>query len=348
MLAPSIGLVTYSVPHSITNIVDDAVIQETRRLYYRVSHSSFIRCLRCLPLPSFLKLQALTYREQGRQERIQELRTFLLSMSDQIVVSEVAILVAVWARNGSITLYSTNVVIALATLASSVHIPALLVATVSNSRHRSTLLPRVTLMVFGAVSLIVLWILRMFPSWNMETHIYFSCAIRDMSPPRGSALEMWDLILANIVPAIFIGYAHLMAIYLLWRSDSAPRSSLNPEKHSTWTSLSSCVRTNSLRRRALYAYLAQRKSLRKLGPAARIFKLAESWAFHECLDSFIIRISWLLSASSYGVTTIFIARKDQTGMISGDPDEMGFGQIVPLILLLLPILTAIQCRLGML
>lgn len=71
----------------------------------------------------------------------------------------------------------------------------------------------------------------------------------------------------------------------------------------------------------------------------------ETWAFEECQDSYVWRILWLLSANTYGITSVLEARADSDGM-SGNPNELGFGQIVPLALLLLPIISATQSISG--
>ncbi|KAI1022803.1 hypothetical protein LB503_000130 [Fusarium chuoi] len=70
---------------------------------------------------------------------------------------------------------------------------------------------------------------------------------------------------------------------------------------------------------------------------------AETWAFHQCRGSFAWRLFWLWSGNVYGIVTIFTSRAVTTGM-SGNPNEMGFGQVVPLALLALPILAAMEGR----
>lgn len=78
---------------------------------------------------------------------------------------------------------------------------------------------------------------------------------------------------------------------------------------------------------------------------ALVWRLSEAWAFHQCQNSFMGRILWLWSANVYGVTSVFIARDNTEGM-SGDRDKFGFGQIIPLALLLLPLFAATQARNG--
>ncbi|KAI5458443.1 hypothetical protein BGZ63DRAFT_466185 [Mariannaea sp. PMI_226] len=70
-----------------------------------------------------------------------------------------------------------------------------------------------------------------------------------------------------------------------------------------------------------------------------MFNLAHNWAFLQC--SFIRRIIRLISINIYGIYSLCRSRSDSAG-ISNDRNKVGFGQIVPLALLILPILAAIQ------
>ncbi|KAL6236705.1 hypothetical protein BDW75DRAFT_107953 [Aspergillus navahoensis] len=78
-----------------------------------------------------------------------------------------------------------------------------------------------------------------------------------------------------------------------------------------------------------------------------VFIIAETWIFHECQESFLWRIPWLLSGNVYGLTDVLSTRSEADG-ISGEPETMGYGQIVPLVLLILPVFTAIQSIYGLL
>lgn len=78
---------------------------------------------------------------------------------------------------------------------------------------------------------------------------------------------------------------------------------------------------------------------------ARVYWVAEQWAFHQCRGSFMWRLLWLWSGNVYGIVTVFLSRSDRTGL-SGDPDHWGFGQVVPLALLALPIFAAMESHAG--
>jgi hypothetical protein len=79
--------------------------------------------------------------------------------------------------------------------------------------------------------------------------------------------------------------------------------------------------------------------------AVRVCWVAEQWAFHQCRGSFMWRLLWLWSGNVYGIVTVLNSRSERTGL-SGDPDHWGFGQVVPLALLALPIFAAMESHAG--
>ena len=94
---------------------------------------------------------------------------------------------------------------------------------------------------------------------------------------------------------------------------------------------------------ALKLLIVRPRSLNSL--KARVYGTAERWAYHQCRGSFVWRILWLWSGNVYGITVVFTARYAATEL-EGDPDDWGFGQVVPLALLALPILTAMEGHAG--
>jgi hypothetical protein len=79
---------------------------------------------------------------------------------------------------------------------------------------------------------------------------------------------------------------------------------------------------------------------------ARVHLVAEQWAFHQSRGSFMWRVLWLWSGNVYGIVTVFMSRSERKGL-SGDPDHWGFGQVVPLALLALPLFAAMESHAGM-
>ncbi|UZP43268.1 hypothetical protein NXS19_011084 [Fusarium pseudograminearum] len=165
---------TLSVPSRLLNTGDAVMAAGIRRVYHRLRAS--------FPKPKIVKVV------DTRNERVTAYKAFLLSTSDQLLVSQVAILIAAFIISGEITIYSVNVVVALGTLASTVHLgcfPFYLDRLVDNSVAKFV---RVLAMVSGSGMLVFMLIVQLSYSWDMETHVYFACAVRDFNMDGGTIL----------------------------------------------------------------------------------------------------------------------------------------------------------------
>lgn len=69
-----------------------------------------------------------------------------------------------------------------------------------------------------------------------------------------------------------------------------------------------------------------------------------SFAYAEFLDSFLFEILLLLFNNFYGIRQIFWARKFVGDLITrkGNENSWGFGQLLALLLLALPVLAALE------
>lgn len=121
------------------------------------------------------------------------------------------------------------------------------------------------------------------------------------------------------------------------------------EKFKEIITLSQLNRETENRIFMLYQQAAARSALDRGASAQnlnmRSLKLAFNWARHAFETSLIWRLLWVWAGTVYGLTAIFVARANTTGM-SGEPDKFGFGQVVPLALLMLPIFAAMQSMHG--
>ncbi|KAL3459019.1 hypothetical protein BJX64DRAFT_265607 [Aspergillus heterothallicus] len=326
LFAVIVAFITYSIPTDQLNEIDDIIVPALRRVFSSIRSK--------LHWPNASKTNA----DEARADRLPAFQTFMLSITDQVLASHIAILIATFARHSDITLYSVNVVVALGCLAATVHLAMMGLLAENMRRHHIMKASRSLLMVASAVMLITLLVLQISDTWRDRTHIYFACAVRRLQvdvwyDPIGFATRL-------LVPlVIFFGYADLV-LYLY--------SSQDPEKANWLGRIQRWYLELQLRaidNRRKWLRVAPRKALeaKKSLRAQRLYALryAESCAFHECQGSFLWWIIWLLSANVYGITAVFVERSHTYG-ISGDRDEMGYGQIVPLVLLVLPVLAAVQ------
>ncbi|KAJ4012431.1 hypothetical protein NW752_008121 [Fusarium irregulare] len=365
------AFVTLSVPSRLLN-TGDAVI------------ACGIRRLRRRPHEDDPKVKDV----DTRKERIDAYKAFLHSASDQILVSQVAILVAATIIQGEITIYSANIVIALGCLASTVHLGCFPFYVDRLRDHDIAKLLRAIAMTAGSGILVFWLIVQLSYTWDMESHVYFTCVLKDY---KLDGDYLFDSILAIPVP-----FTILFGTYDIWQllykqsprddeaageetqglqrlsraveGSNAPQQGTGqdiemqtlptalPQRLYEHCSGSSTITLSKIEQEVLaisralggggngsnnsdnsYDHLAKSpKSLR-----TRVYLRAEQWAYHQCRGSFVWRIFWLWSGNVYGIIVVFASRYATTEL-EGDRDHWGFGQVVPLALLALPIFTAME------
>ncbi|KAH7183536.1 uncharacterized protein B0J16DRAFT_416585 [Fusarium flagelliforme] len=144
-----------------------------------------------------------------RNERIDAYKAFLHSTSDQILVSQVAILVAATKIQAEITIYSANIVIALGCLASTVHLGCFPFYVDRLRDHDIAKHLRFITMIGGSGILVFWLIVQLSYTWDMESHVYFTCVLKDYRLDGG---DLFDNILAIPVP-----FAVLFGTYDIWQ-----------------------------------------------------------------------------------------------------------------------------------
>lgn len=168
---------TYSLPEALTNDADDVLI--------RVIRSTAIQICKRLRIPSFDQIPP----GHGRQHRFEAIAVFMVSISDQIMVSQAAILSAAIARNKTIAIYSVNVLIALTVLASTVQLATFKLLSTELRKYSVSKHIRVFLMLAGSILLILLLLIQLSDSWNDGTNVFFLCALRSFHLGDGYAIS---------------------------------------------------------------------------------------------------------------------------------------------------------------
>ncbi|KAL4811492.1 hypothetical protein BDV18DRAFT_156078 [Aspergillus unguis] len=340
-----VAFTTYSIPAELINDADQIIAQALRLVFCSLRTK--------LRIPKISRTDG----EEAREDRLHAVQTFMLSISDQVLASEMAILIATFAKFEDITIYSVNVIVALGCLAATVHLAMMPLLVRSMREHHVIKASRSVSMVIAAVMLVFLLVLQMSDKWRDGTHIYMQCAFDDYQMNAAELAVNWINFTAQLLVPIFILYGNYEVIQLLYSKNHGPAEDSRPnnatieprkgnrilrlykEQRSIRTySVQSKIRRQWARHRAVQI-IKRGMPLRKQRHYA--FMISEEWAFFECQECFLWRILWLLSATVYGVTDVVLTRDDTEG-ISGDRDSMGYGQIVPLVLLILPIFAAMQ------
>jgi hypothetical protein len=87
------------------------------------------------------------------------------------------------------------------------------------------------------------------------------------------------------------------------------------------------------------------ETLKSYQQRAQGLQMVESYAFYEFNSFFASEILWLILANVYGTVSVFISRNNSDG--TTDPfNTMGFGQIVRLMLLVIPVYAALEAGYG--
>ncbi|KAF5598156.1 hypothetical protein FPANT_3920 [Fusarium pseudoanthophilum] len=385
-----LAFLTLSVPKRLLNSGDAVLAAGARRSYHRLRAK----------VPKTKRTKVV----ESRTERIHAFMAFMIAISDQILISQASILIGalILIIHGDITIYSTNIVIALGCLASTVHLGSFPFYIERIKDHGPAKLIRVLAMVAGSGMLVFLLVVQLSYTWDMETHVYFICTLYDyrMSDEEGGTNYI-GFFMGIFVPVTVL-YGTYEVFQLLYREQPVDDKSNGPgskggtpvarrnrpdleisrpqimrlisdsniemttENETEYQRQRSALlkpkvakiklkellkETRESKREQLLNRWLKLKALTILtsnaGSPSRIRHLvmltAETWAFHQCHGSFTWRLFWLWSGNVYGIVTILTSRSVTTGM-SGSPNEMGFGQIVPLALLALPILAAMEGR----
>lgn len=279
----------------------------------------------------------------ARRFRIEAVRDFMLALSDQQLVTGVAMLVAAFGRWSQITVYSANVVASLAYFSSSVHMGTLDFLTTYLRRHDVVKGCRVAAMLVTVIMLVFILVLQNSDTWwiaDQQSDLFLKCAFNDF------AINKFDILnyISRFYVIILLLYAHYDKIVILYSKDGRPPQGIAP-----------MVRTRMLRykmdkvedRAVRYKKRARDWILRPSSLRRKVaaWMMVESFAFYEAHESRAWQIASLLYANVFGATRIFFYRSLSDGT-TGPFNTMGFGQIVPVFLLVLLIFAAIESIYG--
>ncbi|KAK6700548.1 hypothetical protein SNK05_013367 [Fusarium graminearum] len=179
------AFLTDSVPSHLLNTGDAIIASGIRRLCHRPLGGS--------STPNHAKEVDI------RNERIASYKAFLHSANDQLLVSLVAIMIGAVITSSKITIYSSNLVIAIGCLSLTVHLGCFPFYMDRLIDHRVAMTLRVLPMLSGVVMLLFMLILRLSDTWDMETHVYLKCAIKGYILDSG--------ILSYRLPSVIIYFA---------------------------------------------------------------------------------------------------------------------------------------------
>ncbi|CVK84866.1 uncharacterized protein FMAN_16026 [Fusarium mangiferae] len=209
-----LAFLTISVPARLLNSGDAVIASGARRTYHRL-RAKFPKTKR-------------TKVVQSRSERTHAFMAFMIAISDQILVSQASILIAALIIHDEITIYSSNIVIALGCLASTVHLGSFPFYMDRIKDHSTAKLIRVLAMITGSGMLVFLLVVQLSYTWDMETHVYFTCTFQDyrMNDDMGGA-DYISIIEQMFVPLTVL-YGTYEIVQLLHHNEPADDKSKEP------------------------------------------------------------------------------------------------------------------------
>jgi hypothetical protein len=303
------------------------------------------------------KLQAIFGITSGRRrrQRIDALSHFLLALADQQVVTAAALLIAGYAHWQDITIYAMNVTGALTLLSSVLYLTVLPIITTrdrettkesegngSVERTSSRLYGlakhlRFTMLVFTFLGMTYLFVLSEGATWwpvEDESDLFFNCGKRSFHISKESTVTA--VIDFFILFGFFNGYVD--AGFCLYSKETSFIRWITKRLEDRW----------KLERPRPVDYTAGRSAAIAISRwnGWQASSLAESFAFYTFQEAFACwQLVPLGFAFVYGTTNVFVSRELKSGL-TGEPGEWGFGQIVPVVLLALPVLAAFEARSG--
>jgi hypothetical protein len=274
-----------------------------------------------------------------KQERVESLQTFLLAFGDQQLVTSLALLIAEFVRHGDISIYSTNVVVSMTLLSSTIHLSTLPVLRDLLRRHRIIRHTRFIAMVCVMVAMVVLLVLQMGNTWwplHGESDLYFRCGLRYFQVDFGWSQSQ------QVIVILFFIISYIDAGFLLYGSER-PQTVLNAVTQAVERQFD--IKTIAPWRGTLVRFQAKFKILARLPDSLVSIAVAESFAYHQHWDAYASEMSTVMFGYAYGITNVFVARRYHEGT-TGPFNTWGYGQVVPLAMLILPLYAGLQAYYG--
>ena len=292
------------------------------------------------------------------EERNDALVRFVLALSDQQLVTGLAILTGAYANWCTISNYEFQVVVSLAWFSSTTHLATLDVLqdyfrdhTVVRNWRVFGMLVLLVLLIFGNITsmLSIGWPINQ-PLACKALHASALVDESDFSP-----FEVMQL----FVPNSYLVVVYTGRILNLSRHLNGENRQNSPLPRMVWIvqsrfmsayhSLPSEAREELVRNAIAMSRtdddrLLARLQQEKLAWKKRIFQLVH-WQ-REYSKSYISNIPDLLFTFSYGVAQVVASRWLGAPKLAEEANRMGFGQIVPLLLLAIPVLIAAEIYYG--
>lgn len=306
--------------------------------------------------------------KRARERRVRGLQRFLLALSDQQLVTGMAIMIAGLTNPCSRSIYHFNIIAALGWFSSTTHLSTLTVLhghLVNHPRTRD-------LWVIGMLCILGLLIVFQISTYStQDNYLSVECLWLYFWPEIPDPFTIIQLILiliflvTNYVDKVGSLYTAdpdwtvydclLKAVTNDWflKAETRSSSKRNRVRNLEVIIVSSFLKSKA-EKKAAHGRLRQRRRWSQycgiwiaIDSAFKRRLVETVFLFQEFQRSFLSQISFSLSSLAYGIAQVFMYRSSiPETRLSGDQNKMGFGQLVPVLLLALPVLTAGELFFG--
>ena len=284
-----------------------------------------------------------TRSQQEKHVQYEAIQHFVLTLSDQQIVTGLAIFIIGYSRHCTIFTYHFFIIVALGWFSSTTHLSTL---TILNDHFKDAPTLRYTRLLGMLSTFIMLFVglLVLYTGLNLSVRV--QCRFHRIFIPAGPPLKTICMILV-FVYLVTLTLSKSLGFCL---GRQGPFSSIRK-----LIFYAVCRKEHPLLPRK--DYFAQRLRVVSASQSTLMLRcvnayfLTFNFVYSEFLDSFLWEILWLWFHNFYGIRQLFWARKYVRGFVfveNADDEEIwGFGQLLALFLLVLPILAAAEAYRGM-
>ena len=300
---------------SLVNSLDRAIISWTRK------------CFRAPDAPPPYK----------RKARASLLERFVLVLSDQQLVTGIAVLASGYVNRCTLSTYHFLTVVCLGWFAATVHLSTLTV--LRNYFKEFKIIRYVRFAAMIAMGAMLFRGVMVLYGPRGDCTMPVQCLIGNKASLPTSGLVKFCCILFQLSFVVIAYSVKSTKVFLAKHSRFSARAIICK----IFRNKLSTIKT----RRAQYvSYLRKLSRSRSNRASVKAGLAICSFMFMECLDSFLWQLIWLWFMNFYGIRQVFWAKLWLRGTLGdklqGNENQWSFGQMVPLLLLVLPALTLIE------
>ena len=299
--------------------------------------------------------------QQGRstrEMRRESLARFVLALSDQQLVTGLAILIGGVANQRKLTGYEFSVVVSLAWFSSTTHLATLDTLRHYFLQHKTLRDWRVIGMVMLLILLLYCFLVNLRAEPTVPVQCLFSGPITDIS--RQYYVSADPLGLSSIILTIVLLLSnYINRIQGLYKQPRVPlgitcRLAYEWGKRQQGKSIKLPYETVKTR---LIEEIMEQRCLNRIAKLERLgrsnggltrnrSKFILAYTMDSYHDSFLSQLPGIAFSFSYGISQIVLYRWMLAPELSDDGSSMDFGQITPLLLLIIPVFASAEIHYG--